>query len=139
MLQNQFYRVKIDCGKFLSCLVVFLHNQLLFLKLILREVKFFYFLSELLLKKLLNIDYFISKSILTKLILPKINSIKAESIMHLIFFLMHEKIYFLSFSISNYLCILAFLHMFSIKKVFSFKEKSNKRAQYVCIPENFKF
>ena len=87
MLQNQFYRVKIDCGKFLSCLVVFLQNQLLFLKLILREVKIFYFMSESLLEKLSNIDYFISKSILIKPILTKsiifrINSIKAESNMH---------------------------------------------------------
>ena len=61
-------------------------------------MKFFYFfLSELLLKKLLNIDYFILKLILIKLILSKINSIKAELIMHLISFLIHEKIYFLSF------------------------------------------
>ena len=84
MLQNRFYRVKIDCGKFFSCLVVILQNRLLLLKLILGEVKIFYFLSESLLEELLNIDYFISKSILTKSILSRINSTKAELNMHLI-------------------------------------------------------
>ena len=46
-------------------------------------MKIFYFLSESLLEKLPNINYFTSKSILTKSIptksiLPRINSIKAE-------------------------------------------------------------
>ena len=58
MLQHQFYRVKIDFGKFLDCLVVFLHDQFLLLELTLEEVKIFYYLSKSLLEELSNIDYF---------------------------------------------------------------------------------
>ena len=51
------------------------------------EVKIFYFLSESLLEKLSNINYFTSKLILTKLIsikliLCRINSIKIEPNTH---------------------------------------------------------
>ena len=44
----------------------------------LEEVNIFYFMSESLLEELPSINHFISKSILTKSILFRINSIKVE-------------------------------------------------------------
>ena len=43
--QNRFWRPKIDCVRFLCCLVIHDQNQLLSLELILGEVKKFFFLS----------------------------------------------------------------------------------------------
>ena len=78
-----FQLCKIDSEQFLCYLVVYSQNQFLHLELILEEVKKFYFLSELLLEELSNINHFISKLILvksipTKSILSRINFTKVE-------------------------------------------------------------
>ena len=77
-----------------SCLTLHFQNQFLSLELILKEVKIFYLLSELLLEELPNINHFTSKSILTKLILTKlirINFTKAEPNMHLLRLVAHHQ------------------------------------------------
>ena len=70
------------CEKVESILI-----SIIYQKLILGETKIFYFMSESLLEKQSNINYFtlkliLTKSILTKLILSRINSTKAEPNMH---------------------------------------------------------
>ena len=65
-----------------------LKSILLSLKLILREVKIYYFISESFLEELSNVNHFTlksipTKSILTELILPKLNWTNVEPNTHL--------------------------------------------------------
>ena len=52
--QNRLWEVRFDFGQFFCCLIVYFQNQFLLLKLILGEMKIFYFMLKSLLQKLPN-------------------------------------------------------------------------------------